>query len=105
MSAETLIKVSLVILFLLYAYFMIGGYTPCPGSYPCPGSGSGFGSGSYLNTMSNVNPNFQQIYNSQQMPYDPMIYPKNTYGYDQIYNGPTNNTSDKNIYQMSPYLT
>ena len=78
MSAETLIKVSLVILFLLYAYFMIGGPTPCP----CPLS----------NSIPNIN------FNSQQLPYSPIVYPTNTY------HGPTNNSFDKNIYQMSPYL-
>lgn len=29
MAGETVIKVTFVVLFLLYAYFMIGGYTPC----------------------------------------------------------------------------
>jgi hypothetical protein len=32
LPAETIIKVTFAVLFLLYAYFMIGGYTPC--TYP-----------------------------------------------------------------------
>jgi hypothetical protein len=92
MSAETLIKVSLVILFLLYAYFMIGGYTPCsyPYSYPYPCS--------YSNGM--------LINNSQQIAHVPMLYPTNNSPIinSPINNNATNNSSDKNIYQMSPYL-
>ncbi|VBB18567.1 hypothetical protein YASMINEVIRUS_1030 [Yasminevirus sp. GU-2018] len=30
MNAEAVIKATLVVMFLLFAYFMIGGYTPCP---------------------------------------------------------------------------
>jgi hypothetical protein len=29
MTTETAVKVIVIVVFLLYAYFMIGGYTPC----------------------------------------------------------------------------
>lgn len=84
MTTEILIKVMLVVLFLLYAYFMIGGYTPCPFEKPYP---------EYFNEYEYMmeSTNRSLCLNSQS--------------YDQNYeNTFYNRKADKNIYQMGPYL-
>ena len=102
LPAETIIKVTFAVLFLLYAYFMVGGYTPCV--YPnCQ----------YVDPV--YLPNYRQQYNNfppptyQSYPSYPS-YPSTVPAAQPI---PVNNDNqypavyypqNKNIYQMGPYL-
>jgi len=77
--AETIIKVALIILFLLYAYFMIGGPTPCPTT---------------LSTQSHIPSALPLEHCTACASHDK----------DNV-SGPSWFSSDKNIFQLAPYLT
>lgn len=93
MSSETIIKVFLVVLFLLYAYFMIGGYTPCPMQRPYPG---------YSNPYEHMDsPCTSRPYYHSPTPYsfDPYSMSETPHQESRDYS-----RNDKTIYQMGPYL-
>lgn len=96
MSGETIIKVTLVVLFLLYAYFMIGGYTPCPTQRPYPGYSNGY---EYMDSPCDSRP-YYHPQQPQPYPYSGPMYPDpmiiNEKAWDQ--------NANRNIYQMGPYL-
>jgi hypothetical protein len=85
MQTETIIKVSLIVLFLLYAYFMIGEYAPCT-----------------------TNNQYYDYFNNCQYPYQPYsIVPLERDGVPTIYPNTfpeVFNSGNKNIYQMGPYM-
>lgn len=92
MGLDTVIKVTLVSLFLLFAYFMIGGYTPCIDkscAYP-------------LNTV---------FIDEHMYPHHTVINYNNNDNFqtNELNKIPSFNSSvdmypNKNIYQMGPYL-
>ena len=93
---ETVIKVTLVVLFLLYAYFMIGGYTPACNTYPIDNftRDCAYGQHNY-----NHHHNYSDTYPLSHGSYS-------EYNLGEIPQSPTFNgdTSHRNIYQSGPYL-
>src|SRR5579872_4940373 len=98
MSLETVVKVSLIILFLLFAYFMIGGYTPCTYSYHY----------SCIDIDNNTNINENILY--ENISYDNFQnnefskIPSSDFSNDMYPNKDIYPGKNKNIYQMGPYL-
>lgn len=103
MSVETLVKISLIVLFLLFAYFMIGGYTPCPSQYyPMYPEYGEHMRASNCDGFSCHRHNLDRGYNYNTVYPDGSIeeelrkvgspYPK------------SGSVNGKNIYQMGPYL-
>lgn len=95
MSAETIIKVTLVVLFLLYAYFMIGGYTPCPAQRPYPGYSNGY---EYMDSPCDSRP----YYHPTPQPHTDTFYREPSRATNSEFSNPR--SLDGNIYQMGPYL-
>ena len=90
-TVELIIKVSLIVLFLLYVYCMIGGYTPTPcSSYPtvnCPDK---------YEYYSNIN----QPYYAPFVSYRPEGMTNQAY---PVNRSPVN-SNGKTIYEAGPYL-
>lgn len=98
MNIESVIKVLLIVLFLLFAYFMIGGYTPCKSEFfPIPNNSHevSFSDNSNYSYSRNQNQNKnKQSANYVEEELDKVQFTQ-----------PINrNGQDKNIYQNGPYL-
>ena len=93
-----IIQVTLIVLFLLYAYSMIGGYTPI-NQCTYPGCQT-----DDRNIKSNLNPPSYPVSNVSS--YIPSVRPsiQGAPGSNDDGVVPTTNFQEKTIYQMGPYL-
>jgi hypothetical protein len=96
MKLEDFVQLSLILLFLIFAYFMIGGYTPCPERYYPLNSSYNQRSNEYMSCTDCDDIGYAGYGVDRSSPRS--IIPEYRSSSSGAY------PVDKNIYQMGPYL-